>query len=1025
MATIRLINPADKDKEQDINIILIKHLTPPVLAGVRPLLTNGMTIEKLTLSKLDTYTETTDKGEQINWVLPHKKNFPEFINKHFGENPMYISDKDMFLKDIAESTDDSPPFSYQILIRDYLRFGTPYRSLLLEHGLGSGKSRSAIMVAETFRAKGLKTLILTPAFLRLNFMDEIHKWADSDIKITNILDDAEVKKRQRVIDENYLFVHYNATGYSVGAKSKTGADIGGKGGVFEQLARIGIGFSKDDPKYGKMFPYLNDTYGGRFEGGLKPPSNMLIIIEEIHNLNRTFIGGNVKSGLKFYLYPLLLMATDCKIIGLSGTPIISSPFEMATLYNVLRGPIDIPGQLPGNTLPDSEDLFNESFVNYETLTLNNTNVLMSRIVGLSSLFKGVTEDVDRIIFPAGKDTPLKCELLMEPHQNKVHDEYLAAEDAKVSSKQRKTINLSGTDGGMRSKAQMELEPETSYHTSSRQAINFAFPSEIHRPRPYDDVPRLADTPLNTYLYEFNFRPDETYKKWKEIDSKVNLDDYDKSATEDDKRKKLSDIYKLTYDFPDEKKLKGMSVMNLLSIKDKRMIQECKGTYSARLNMAIEKLVEGAEKYFTLENLKNYSVKMAAIYKHITGDLQNGACHLVDDDPQGENVIAQEQEYEESLIEPEIEDEDENEKEEEDIVLKSQTKIIHDKDDPMNDHMDVFKSDSELKKINKRVRGGPALVYSFFNTVEGAGIFSKILEAHRFTQFKEDTWNGVENIELLRRTPRYAFIKGGMNTNLKAKIMRVFNHRANRHGQLIRVIFATQAAAEGISLYHLRQIHIMEPHWDNVLIEQVIGRGFRLRSHKYLSDKSEREIKIYQYYAMGRDDAKYKGKHTIDYRVQNIADMKSKLVGQLKSIRGATAIDCKINQHYNKLGVECFDFNGATTGDAFHASVKADISVDHTLHVVKSDISYTLINIATGNNTFKTLIRYNNQPPVKISIPTPKGNKEFAAQIVYHPPPGWTEGKTIDTKQFTKHGYMIINKSISQFVPLHSDIKEIA
>ena len=51
---------------------------------------------------------------------------------------------------------------------------TPYRGLLLYHGLGSGKSCTSIAIAE-----GMKTnkhvIILTPKSLRDNYMEELKK----------------------------------------------------------------------------------------------------------------------------------------------------------------------------------------------------------------------------------------------------------------------------------------------------------------------------------------------------------------------------------------------------------------------------------------------------------------------------------------------------------------------------------------------------------------------------------------------------------------------------------------------------------------------------------------------------------------------------------------------------------------------------------------------------------------------------------------------------------------------------------
>lgn len=1037
MSLIHMIDPT-KTAEPEIHLVR----SAITERKYRPLLNNGMKIEDLNAATdQDTYTETLPDGKTISWVLPHKKSFPGFINKHFGENAVYVSNKHMFLKNIAESTDESPPFSYQILIRDYLRFGTPYRSLLLEHGLGSGKSRSAIMVAETFREQGLPVLILTPAFLRLNFMDEIQKWGGDDIKITSSTTPAEAKRRQNIIDDAYNFVHYNATGHSVGSRSpKTGEDIGGKGGVFEQLARLGIGFPPDS-KYSKLFPYLNKKYGP-----LKPPTNMLIIIEEIHNLNRTFIAGTSKSNLKFYMYPLLLMASDCKIIGLSGTPIISSPFEMATLYNVLRGPIKTsdPARPLEYTLPQSETKYNELFVNYEGLSLTNTEVLMSRIIGLSSLFKGVSDDADRVIFPAGKDTPIIEELEMSAYQTQVHDEALAKEMERSAARRRRAVNLNGSTGEVIDKSQAELEPRAAYHTNSRQAINFAFPRDIPRPRPRDKT-SFAIPALNNYVLEFSEPPNKIYIKMR--DSGVDTSDIDSKfkeavSTEDTKRQHriISDIFKKAYPAitPTDKE------WSLLSDNDQQLLSKYMGTYQMRLQTAIQELADKPEEYLVLKRLEKFSVKMAKIYRNIVGDIEHGAPHLVKDDDAmafraHESAIPVCEEYEEPITDETIveasSNSDDDEDTDPDVATSPIPKVrnVYDPEDELPKHMDVFKTDVELERMGMRVTGGPALVYSFFNTVEGAGVFSKVLEAHGFEPFTDKTWDGVTKFENIDRAPRYAFIKGGMNPRLKAKVMRVFNSRANRHGQLIRVVFVTQAAAEGISLYHLRQIHIMEPHWDNVMIEQVIGRGFRLRSHRYLADKREREIQVYHYFAKRAADVTPMpaGQPTIDYIIKGIADRKSKLVSQLKLVRGAAAVDCKINSDYNNLGVQCFDFRGNAKGNAFTTELDADVAASqHVKKTTHEAITYSHFNFEDDRHGSATYIVYPSER-VNIKITVRQGaSKTLEAGVFYSVPSGWNVGDPVDPHDFKKKGYLIgsLEKKKLMFLDdvsrLNSTIEEI-
>ena len=46
----------------------------------------------------------------------------------------------------------------------------------------------------------------------------------------------------------------------------------------------------------------------------------------------------------------------------------------------------------------------------------------------------------------------------------------------------------------------------------------------------------------------------------------------------------------------------------------------------------------------------------------------------------------------------------------------------------------------------------------------------------------------------------------------------------------KIFCVTLAGREGINLYGVRQVHILEPYWNYVRIDQVLGRAIRMRSH---------------------------------------------------------------------------------------------------------------------------------------------------------------------------------------------------
>jgi hypothetical protein len=66
-------------------------------------------------------------------------------------------------------------------------------------------------------------------------------------------------------------------------------------------------------------------------------NNSVVIIDEAHNLISRVIN---KSDIARRIYDAIYHATDCKVVALSGTPVINRPNEIAFLMNLLRGPIE-------------------------------------------------------------------------------------------------------------------------------------------------------------------------------------------------------------------------------------------------------------------------------------------------------------------------------------------------------------------------------------------------------------------------------------------------------------------------------------------------------------------------------------------------------------------------------------------------------------------------------------------------------------------------------------------------------------
>jgi hypothetical protein len=70
-------------------------------------------------------------------------------------------------------------------------------------------------------------------------------------------------------------------------------------------------------------------------------------------------------------------------------------------------------------------------------------------------------------------------------------------------------------------------------------------------------------------------------------------------------------------------------------------------------------------------------------------------------------------------------------------------------------------------------------------------------------------------------------------------------RRNKYGNIIKVFMITASGAEGIDLKNTRYVHIMEPYWHHVRMNQVIGRARRICSHADLAPEF-RNVTVYMY-----------------------------------------------------------------------------------------------------------------------------------------------------------------------------------
>ena len=275
-------------------------------------------------------------------------NDPNFNIKIAKRNEFYTTKLDGTIYDIRKQSNIlcNAKFelsSHQLFVKNFFSFQTPYNSLLLYHGLGTGKTCSAIGIAEEMRTYmkqiGIKQRIIVVASpnvqsnFRLQLFDErkLNKINnlnnESNENIWNIescigndlikeINPTNLKGLSRekvitlintIINNNYLFIGYNKIANHIMSKINTNEDSG---------------FTEKEQKQMEIRNirrYFN---------------NRLFIIDEVHNIR--IADDNNKTKIASLLMKLAKYTDNMRLLLMSATPMFNSYKEIIWITNLLN-----------------------------------------------------------------------------------------------------------------------------------------------------------------------------------------------------------------------------------------------------------------------------------------------------------------------------------------------------------------------------------------------------------------------------------------------------------------------------------------------------------------------------------------------------------------------------------------------------------------------------------------------------------------------------------------------------------------
>ena len=292
--------------------------------------------------------------------------------------------------------------------------------------------------------------------------------------------------------------------------------------------------------------------------------------------------------------------------------------------------------------------------------------------------------------------------------------------------------------------------------------------------------------------------------------------------------------------------------------------------------------------------------------------------------------------------------------------------------------------------------GKVLLYSQFRVVEGLGIMRLILKQQGYAEIKIEVnkktkTHSIVNSEtvLLPKYDgkRFIIFDGDrektqimlqmynglfeqLNPDLQATLGRFTGKDKNLRGDLVKLLMITQSGSEGISLKCVRRVLIMEPFWNQVRMDQVIGRAVRTRSHVDLPPE-ERNVEVFIYTSTFTkkqvDDwfplKRLDNSMTSDTHIYDVAQKKNRIIQEFLNVIKSSAVDCRHNAIDNKPtdeGLMCYAFplpvesnDYASTASMSHDSVKAS---DHLSKMIRNrKIQGRVVSIGKGDKKTKYVI----------------------------------------------------------------------
>jgi len=862
--------------------------------------------------------------------------------------------------------------THQKIVRDYLNLFTPYRGLLLYHGLGAGKTCTSIGIAEGMKSDK-KIIIMTPASLKMNFFSELKKCGD------HLFRKNQYWEFVSTVGETDEFKNVLFSALSI-PKSEGDAFIKKYNGIWfvdvskpANFTTLSANDQKTiDEQLNLMIrsKYQDINYNGNKvneltrDMNINPFDNSVVIIDEAHNFVSRIVNKIDKpNSISYILYDKLMKATNARVVLLTGTPIINYPNEIGILYNILRGYIKtwtIPLNVKTNKKINRDTILSmfdkEKFNTYDYVEYSGNNLIITRN-------------------PFG---------FINDKQTKKKAEGGGAKKKDKSDNKSETSNVAEKDES----GSEDFNQHLMAQANGREFPGLDEPSYVWGGNVFDKYSgvKLDDTG--------NISDTDFLKTIIRILSKNEIDvmqgaikvDYNKALPDDPESFQEIFVNQDTVSIKNEnlfkKRILGLTSY-FRSAQEKLLPSFVKaedgGNYHLVESEMSQYQFDTYEKIRKDEYEQEKKSKKNAKKKQNEEDMYNvsstyrifsrAACNFAFPKPPGRPMPDKkgEKDIDESKFDAipadflqetndyaDIEDQDTLKSESAEPAIEYNQRIqlaLKFLKDNASDYLspgalEIYspKFLQILENLQDPENEGLHLIYSNFRTIEGVGILKLILEANGFAQFKiqkktTGDWEIIQSEEDMNK-PKFFLYTGTESVEEKEILRNIYNSQwgfvpssivdklketaeNNYMGEIVKIMMITSSGAEGINLRNTRFVHIVEPYWHMVRLEQVIGRARRICSHEDLPEEL-RTVKVFLYMTTLSEEQSKNDKNkeliirdvsridkktplTTDEYLYEIARIKNNINQQLLKAVKESSIDCSLHTAGSNENLVCYGY----------------------------------------------------------------------------------------------------------------------